>query len=432
MRTRARRPTTTCGPSWSPATVVRSAPAPTSRVSPRTDACRTTAATSRTSGSGTRPKRPRHRSGRWRSRSSSGSTGSVAARAWTSSPPVTSPSRRIGREFFDPHVSIGLASGREMVRVARAVPVNVAMRMAIMGKQERMSAQRAFDVGLITEVVEHEALGDRLRELAAMVNRNAPLAVRGTRLAIRKGLGLPLYEAELLAEAFRERVLHTDDSHEGPARVPRETRPRVEVRVSGAAYETIRYEVDAADRVATITLDRPDALNAFNRQMCEEIRDVWHVVKDDDTVQRGRAARRRRTRLLRRPRHQAGLRAARSGVEPRRPGRVHQPEVAEGLEAGRVRGARDVHRGCVLLPQRGRRRDLLRRRDVLRLAREPRLRLRDRADRADAAHRARRDAAHRAHRQRRACRRETALRLGLVSEVVSRADSGRVPTNWLA
>jgi enoyl-CoA hydratase/carnithine racemase len=59
-------------------------------------------------------------------------------------------------------------------------------------------------------------LGDRLRELAAMVNRNAPLAVRGTRLAIRKGLGLPLYEAELLAEAFRERVLHTDDSHEGP------------------------------------------------------------------------------------------------------------------------------------------------------------------------------------------------------------------------
>ena len=54
--------------------------------------------------------------------------------------------------------------------------------------------------------------------------------------------------------------------------------------MSGAAYETIEYEVDAADRVATITLNRPDALNAFNRQMCEEIRDAWHVVKDDDTV----------------------------------------------------------------------------------------------------------------------------------------------------
>ena len=59
-------------------------------------------------------------------------------------------------------------------------------------------------------------LGTRARELAETVNRNAPLAVRGTRLAIRKGLGLPLYEAELLAESFRERVLHTEDSLEGP------------------------------------------------------------------------------------------------------------------------------------------------------------------------------------------------------------------------
>lgn len=119
-------------------------------------------------------------------------------------------------EFFDPHVSIGLVSGREMVRLARAIPMNVAMRMALLGKYERMSAQRAFDLGLVTEVVEHDALRDRVLELAATVNRNAPLAVRGTRLAIRKGLGLPLYEAELLAEAYRERVLHTDDAKEGP------------------------------------------------------------------------------------------------------------------------------------------------------------------------------------------------------------------------
>ena len=119
-------------------------------------------------------------------------------------------------EFFDPHVSIGLVSGREMVRVARALPLNVAMRMALMGRQERMSAARAYELGLVTEVVADDALPDRLREIAAMVNRNAPLAVRGTRLAIRKGLGLPLYEAELLAEAYRERVLHTEDAKEGP------------------------------------------------------------------------------------------------------------------------------------------------------------------------------------------------------------------------
>jgi enoyl-CoA hydratase/carnithine racemase len=119
-------------------------------------------------------------------------------------------------QFFDPHVSIGLVSGREVVRLARILPMPVAMRVALMGKHERMSAQRAYELGLVTEVVEHDRLMERAREIAAIVNRNAPLAVRGTRLAIRKGRDIPLHEAEILAEAFRERVVRTDDAKEGP------------------------------------------------------------------------------------------------------------------------------------------------------------------------------------------------------------------------
>jgi enoyl-CoA hydratase/carnithine racemase len=119
-------------------------------------------------------------------------------------------------EFFDPHVSIGLVSAREVVRLARALPTNIAMRMALMGRHERMSADRAYQLGLVSEVVEHDRLMERVREIAATVNRNAPLAVRGTRLAIRKGLDLPLNEAEIMAEAFRERVVRTDDAKEGP------------------------------------------------------------------------------------------------------------------------------------------------------------------------------------------------------------------------
>jgi enoyl-CoA hydratase/carnithine racemase len=118
-------------------------------------------------------------------------------------------------EFFDPHVSIGLVSGREMVRLARALPTNIAMRFALTGKHERMSAHRAYDLGLVSEVVEHDRLLERAREIATMVNRNAPLAVRGTRLAIRRGRDLPLNEAEVMAETFRERVVRTDDAKEG-------------------------------------------------------------------------------------------------------------------------------------------------------------------------------------------------------------------------
>jgi enoyl-CoA hydratase/carnithine racemase len=50
--------------------------------------------------------------------------------------------------------------------------------------------------------------------------------VRGTRLAIRKGLGLPLYEAELLAETYRERVTRTDDAREGPKAFLEKRSPR--------------------------------------------------------------------------------------------------------------------------------------------------------------------------------------------------------------
>ena len=118
--------------------------------------------------------------------------------------------------FFDPHVSIGLVSGREMVRLARVLPLNIAMRVALMGKHERMTAQRAYDLGLISEVVPASKLMDRIYEIAAVVNSNAPLAVRGTRMGIRKGLFMPVYEAEVLAESYRLRVAATDDAKEGP------------------------------------------------------------------------------------------------------------------------------------------------------------------------------------------------------------------------
>ena len=48
-------------------------------------------------------------------------------------------------------------------------------------------------------------------------------------------------------------------------------------------YETIRYET-SDDHVATITLDRPEVLNAFDRRMCEEVCDAWKRVKDDAAV----------------------------------------------------------------------------------------------------------------------------------------------------
>jgi enoyl-CoA hydratase/carnithine racemase len=133
-------------------------------------------------------------------------------------------------EFFDPHVGIGLVSGREMVRLARVLPLNIAMRLALTGRHERLGAQRAYELGMVSEVVEHDRLLERAREVAELVNRNAPLAVRGTRLAIRRGIDLPLHEAEILAETFRERVLRTDDAKEGPRAFVEKREPKWQAR----------------------------------------------------------------------------------------------------------------------------------------------------------------------------------------------------------
>jgi enoyl-CoA hydratase/carnithine racemase len=48
-------------------------------------------------------------------------------------------------------------------------------------------------------------------------------------------------------------------------------------------YEAIAFERDT-DRVATITLNRPDKLNTFNRIMLNEFGQVWAEVRDDDSI----------------------------------------------------------------------------------------------------------------------------------------------------
>src|SRR5947209_12956636 len=50
------------------------------------------------------------------------------------------------------------------------------------------------------------------------------------------------------------------------------------------SFETINLDVTGDDHVATITLNRPEQLNAFNRTMCEEMTEAWRTVKADDSV----------------------------------------------------------------------------------------------------------------------------------------------------
>src|SRR6266705_4732147 len=48
------------------------------------------------------------------------------------------------------------------------------------------------------------------------------------------------------------------------------------------AYETIKYEV--AEQILTITLNRPDQLNAFNATMQRELIEAFDAADKDDNV----------------------------------------------------------------------------------------------------------------------------------------------------
>lgn len=132
--------------------------------------------------------------------------------------------------FVDPHVSIGYVSSHEMVNMARRVPVSVCLRMALLGSRERMSAQRAYEVGLVTEVVAPDALMARARELAGMILSNSPLAVWGTKMGILQGLGLPIPQAEEIAAGYLEIVEQSEDHGEGPRSFVEKRRPEWKAR----------------------------------------------------------------------------------------------------------------------------------------------------------------------------------------------------------
>lgn len=128
--------------------------------------------------------------------------------------------------FMDPHVSIGWVSSHEMLTMARRIPFGVALRMAIMGRQERMSAERAYEIGLVTEVVPRDRLLERATELAEAVLDNGPLAVRGTKHIMWKTLGMPIDEAEAIGDGVLLRVAQTEDHAEGPLAFTEKRKPR--------------------------------------------------------------------------------------------------------------------------------------------------------------------------------------------------------------
>jgi len=99
-------------------------------------------------------------------------------------------------QFFDPHVSVGQVVAIEAIGLMKKMPVEAVMRMAFMGRYERIDAARAHELGMISEIVDPpDTLRDRAQALGETIARNSPAAMAATKRALWGALELGLTDA---------------------------------------------------------------------------------------------------------------------------------------------------------------------------------------------------------------------------------------------
>ena len=71
------------------------------------------------------------------------------------------------------------------------VPFQEVMRMALLGAHERISAKRAYEIGLVSEVVPKEQLREAAQWAAEAIASADPLVVVGTIRSLWNALEVP-------------------------------------------------------------------------------------------------------------------------------------------------------------------------------------------------------------------------------------------------
>jgi enoyl-CoA hydratase len=119
--------------------------------------------------------------------------------------------------FFDPHVSIGQVVAIEAIGLLRKMPAEAVMRMALVGRHERISASRALELGMISQVADPpDQLRDAAQQLAEKIARNSPAAMAATKRALWGALELGLTDACKAGATELVSMWGHPDQHEGP------------------------------------------------------------------------------------------------------------------------------------------------------------------------------------------------------------------------
>lgn len=111
-------------------------------------------------------------------------------------------------------VSRGLIpGGGGLARLSRQLPYTFAAQIALVG--DRISAQEALAMGLVTKVLPAGQVAAEAERLARRMSRNAPVAMRKAKEALLQCGGRPLPEAFKIEGECAAVVVKTEDAREG-------------------------------------------------------------------------------------------------------------------------------------------------------------------------------------------------------------------------
>lgn len=91
-------------------------------------------------------------------------------------------------EFFDPHVTYGLTAAVEPIGLSHKIALHEVLRMALLGNDERIGAETALRISLVTEIVSKDNLNSRAMELARSIAAKPAASMQGTVRAIWESL----------------------------------------------------------------------------------------------------------------------------------------------------------------------------------------------------------------------------------------------------
>src|SRR5689334_18139679 len=117
--------------------------------------------------------------------------------------------------FFDPHVTYGMTAAFEPIHMLQKMPFHEIMRLSLLGNHERLSARRAHEIGLVSEVVPGSELLDAAGWAASAIASAPPLAIQGTVRAIWAALEHSRQQAIDLGYAFIAMGTNQDSIAEG-------------------------------------------------------------------------------------------------------------------------------------------------------------------------------------------------------------------------